>query len=274
MNSEKQKGNRGAKKMLTSERRERIAKYVQENGAAGVQELTKLFSASEATIRRDLAALAAAGKLNKVHGGALLPAQEYLNREDVVLVKMQNQYEEKLRIASYAASLVRDDDYVFLDAGSTTLLMTRFLSGKKAVFLTNGIAQAGELAKVGCRAMILGGDLKETTEAVIGSVAAAHLQKYNFSKAFIGTNGISLRQGFTTTNTGEAVIKAIAAEHSFQTFVLADHTKFGRVSAVGFAPLASAAVLCDYCPDEEIKKKTEVREVDGHDLHDDAESRA
>lgn len=253
--------------MLTFDRRSKILEYIAENGSAAVTELSKLLSASESTIRRDLADLANAGKLDKVHGGAKLKNQEFINREDSINVKVQKNFHEKMLVAKYAASLINDRDYVFIDAGSTTFLMSRFISGSKATFITNGIAQANELAKNGCKVMVLGGELKETTEAIVGATAAQNLQKYNFSKAFIGANGITLKQGITTTDTSEAVIKAVAVERSFASFVLADSSKFGKVSAVSAVPLGSACIICDRCTDEEIKKKTVVKEVKPSDLH-------
>ena len=247
--------------MLTQDRRNKILEYIADKGSASVTELTELLGASEATVRRDLLALANLGKLKKVHGGAILPQHEFLNREDNISAKVQKNFEEKKAIAQYAASLIRDDDYVFLDAGSTTFLMAECIYNTKATFITNGIAHAQALAKKGCTVMILGGELKEKTEAIIGIVAAQNLQKYNFSKAFIGANGITLKQGYMTTDTDEAMIKAIATEHAFVSYVLADSSKFGKVSAVSFKPIDASAIICDKCPDEEIKKKAVVKEV-------------
>ena len=72
---------------------------------------------------------------------------------------------------------------------------------------------------------------------------------------------VTLKQGITTTDTSEAIIKAVAIEHSFSSFVLADSSKFGKVSAVTAAPVDSACIICDKCPDESIKSKTIVKEV-------------
>ena len=248
--------------MLTQERRQRILEELEARGSVTVSELCRLFDASESTVRRDLAALSQMGRLNKVHGGAMLREQEFFNREGNITEKVKTRFDEKSKIAEYAASLITDEDYVFLDAGSTTYLMTKYISDTKATFVTNGIAHAQELAAKGCRVMVLGGDLKSTTEAIIGIVAAGNLQKYNFSKAFIGANGVAEKQGYTTPDTEEAMIKAIAIERSFVSYVLADSSKFGKVSAVSFAPLDDSAIICDRCPGEEIKQKTVVKEVD------------
>ncbi|MFR5876841.1 MAG: DeoR/GlpR transcriptional regulator, partial [Eubacterium sp.] len=74
-------------------------------------------------------------------------------------------------------------------------------------------------------------------------------------------NGISEKQGFTTPDTDEAMLKAVAIERSFVSYVIADSSKFGKVSAVTFAPLDAACIVCDKCPDDAVKKKSVVKEV-------------
>lgn len=247
--------------MLTQDRRQKILEYIMKNGAAGVIELSQMFDTSESTIRRDLVALSNLGKLNKVHGGATVISQEFLKIEDNNEQKFAKNINEKELIAKYAAQQVNDDDFVFIDAGTTTYLMTNYLEGSKATFVTNGISHGRRLAQLGCKVHIIGGEIKETTDAIIGLVAATNLQKYNFSKAFIGVNGISEKQGFTTPDTEEAMLKAVAIEKSFVSYVLADNTKFNKVSAVTFAPIDACGIICDKCDDENIKSKSVIKEV-------------
>lgn len=249
------------KTMLTQERRTKILDLLEEKGSVTVTQLSECFDASESTIRRDLVALSQLGRLKKVHGGAMITSQEFLRNEEVMEEKSLKFVDEKTQIAMYAAQQINDDDFVFIDAGSTTYLMTKHIKDTKATFVTNGIAHAKELSKNGCKVFVLGGELKETTEAIIGLVAASNLQKYNFSKAFIGVNGITEKQGFTTPDTEEAMLKAVAIERSFVPYVLADSSKFGKVSAVSFGGLDCACVICDKCSDESVKKKCVVKEV-------------
>lgn len=247
--------------MLSQERRKLILDYINKNGSAGVNELSEMFETSESTVRRDLVELSKLGKLNKVHGGATMLSQEFLKREDNVEQKFSKNINEKTVIAQYAASQISDDDFVFIDAGTTTYLMIDYLKGSKATFVTNGIAHAKRLAENGCKAFVIGGEVKSTTDAIIGLVAASNLQKYNFSKAFIGANGVSEKQGFTTPDTDEAMLKAVAIERSFVSYALVDHTKFGKVSAVTFASVDSACIVCDRCEDDNIKTKAVIKEV-------------
>ena len=240
--------------MLTQDRHGKILELISNKGSVTVSELCDVFGASESTIRRDLAALTAIGKINKVRGGAMLLSQEFLNREETINKKVNANYAAKSKIAAYASSLIRDDDYVFIDAGSTTFLLACAITNTKARYITNGIAHAQELAAKGCRVTVLGGELKRSTEAITGVVAATNLQQYNFSKAFIGINGITEKQGFTTTD--------VAMERSFVSYVLTDASKFGKVSAVTVAPIDSSCIICDRCTDPEIQSKTVIKEVD------------
>lgn len=247
--------------MLTQKRRETILKMLNEQGVVTVTQLAQEFDTSESTIRRDLVELSNLGKLNRVHGGATMLSQEFTKTEENIQVKSLKNVDEKVKVAQYAANQIKDDDFVFIDAGSTTYLMTTFISNTKATFVTNGISHAKELSRKGCKVFVLGGELKDTTEAIVGIVATANLQKYNFSKAFIGTNGISEKQGFTTPDTDEAILKAVAIEKSFVAYVLADSTKFNKVSAVSFGSIDSACILCNSCNDEGIKSRAVVKEV-------------
>lgn len=247
--------------MLTQERRSKILEQLEKQGTVSVAQLTELFDSSESTIRRDLVALSNLGKLNKIHGGATVLSQEYLKIEDDIEAKSLKNVEQKLAIAKYAASQIMDDDFIFIDAGSTTYLMISFIEGTKAKFVTNGIAHAKALVKKGCSVIVIGGELKGTTEAIIGLVAASNLQKYNFSKAFIGTNGASEKQGLTTPDTEEAMLKAVAIERSFVSYVLCDSSKFNKVTAVSFAPIDAGCIICDKCDEKGIKEKAVVKEV-------------
>lgn len=247
--------------MITQKRREEILNFLSEKGSASVTELTEKLDCSESTIRRDLIALAKMGKLNKVHGGALLSDTEFIKQEDSIDTKLSKNTESKRRIAEYAASQIRDNDFIYLDAGSSTLMMVDYITAKNITVITNGIAHAKELVKKGIKVIILGGELKSSTEAIVGLTAAKNIHYYNFSKAFLGTNGITLKQGFSTPDPDEAFLKAAAIDRAFVSYILADSSKFGKVSTVSFAQLESSAIITDKLNDKEFNDKTVVKEV-------------
>lgn len=248
--------------MLAEERIRKILTLLEEKKAVSVADLCQETGASEATIRRDLNELDRQGKLSKVHGGAVLPKDEFQSQEPDILTKSQLNVEQKQRIARYAAAQVNDDDFVFIDAGTTTLLMAEYLANSKATFVTTGIECARRLVEKGLRVYVPGGLLKPGTQALVGAAARESIGRYNFTKSFIGTNGIAVRQGYTTPDMEEASIKSLAVERSYLSYVLADSSKFGKVAAVTICPLRDACILTDRMPDEIYLSQTIIKEVD------------
>ena len=247
--------------MLTEERFQRILSLLEQRGSVTVTELMEALDASESTIRRDLNALDAWGSLVKVHGGALAKESGYATRDDEVDLRKQLHRKEKMRIARQAAELIKDGDFIYLDAGTTTECMIEFIENREAVYVTNAVTHAKLLAEKGCRVYLLGGEFKGTTEAIVGEEAVASIEKYNFTKGFFGTNGVTEKQGFTTPEIKEAMVKRKALEQTKERFVLADASKFNAISAVSFGEFSNAVILTDGGVPDAYKKKPNVREV-------------
>ena len=247
--------------MLTEERYQLILQLLNERNAVTVSELSEYLKISESTIRRDLNSLAEMGKLNKVFGGATALTQSSGIFETGVANRAQTMSEEKTSIARYAATLINDDDLVFIDAGTTTSRLIDFMSNNKATYVTNGIIHGQKLIQKGLSTYMIGGKIKPLTEAVVGAVGIKSIEGFNFTKAFMGVNGIDLTAGFTTPDIDEARLKEVAVRNSYMTFVLADHTKFRKVCAVTFAPLSVGCIITDECPDSKYSEKTIVKEV-------------
>ncbi len=258
--------------MLAEQRFAAILDILSRNQAVTVSELCRAVGASESTIRRDLAVLDKQGRLNKVHGGATAAEGEFLRVERDMTTKAGMNVEEKDRIARYAAQQISDDDFVFIDAGTTTQRMADYLAASRATFVTNGIGVARRMVEKGLKAYVLGGLLKPGTEAIVGAAALREISGYNFTKAFLGANGISLRQGYTTPDNEEAVIKAKAADQAYMTYVLADHSKFGIVTAVTVCPLEKACIITDREPEAAYGQQTHIKAVETTEERDSSES--
>ena len=145
---------------------------------------------------------------------------------------------------------IQPEDFIYLDAGTTTASMLSYLTEKSATFVTNAVAHAKTLAAAGFRVYLIGGELKGSTEAVVGNQALMTLQNYHFTKGFFGTNGISKQSGLTTPDMNEAMVKKTAMGQCREVFVLADHSKFGNISSVTFGSFQNGTILTDTCPEE------------------------
>ncbi len=229
--------------MLTEERFAKILSILESMGSVTVQQLMTELEASESTIRRDLNTLDAEGKLTKVHGGAILKNGMYSTRDDEVLTRKEKNKEAKRKIAKYAAALIKPGDFVYLDAGTTTELMIDYMEYQQVTFVTNAISHAKKLAERGFTVYLLGGEFKAITEAIVGEEAVTTLEKYNFTKGFWGTNGVSVQKGFTTPELKEAMVKKKSMENCPECYILADESKWNQISSITFAAFEEATVI-------------------------------
>ena len=244
--------------MLTETRQEEILRLLTLKGSVTVQELKEYFDASESTIRRDLNTLDEKGALVKVFGGAMLAESNLATKDEQVSQRKGLYQDEKQQIGEYAASLIEPHDFVYLDAGTTTACMIPYITEKTATFVTNAVSHALELAGKGFHVIILGGELKAATEAIVGNEACMSLQKFNFTKCFMGANGASPAVVFTTPEINEAKIKECAMTHSLKSYVLCDSTKFHQVNPIRFGTFESAQIITEKLPDVVLKRYTNI----------------
>lgn len=234
--------------MLAEKRYELILELLEKKKSITVAEVTELLNTSESTVRRDFTALHKAGKLVKVFGGAIRTDSPVSSKEPTVAQKVEVNKEQKQLIGRYAASLIEADDFVYLDAGTTTGCMIPFIKEHSATFVTNAVSHARLLAEAGFRVLLPGGELKSATEAVVGNQAILTLQGYHFTKGFFGTNGISKKAGYTTPDANEALVKQVALAQTQKPYVVSDFSKFGNISSVTFASFYAASILTEQEP--------------------------
>lgn len=234
--------------MLTEKRHEIILEMLQDKRSVTVAEIKDRLGASESTIRRDLNFLDKEKKLEKVFGGAVALDMVPSVMELSVSQKLRVNEKEKRYIAHYAASLVPSDGLVYLDAGTTTGYMLEYPMEKGVTFVTNAVEHARRLAVEGYRVLLVGGELRGTTEAVVGAQAVLAIQEYHFTIGFFGTNGISRRYGCSTPDSSEAMVKKTALSQCSRAFVLADASKFDEVSAVSFAGYHDVQIISERIP--------------------------
>ena len=123
--------------------------------------------------------------------------------------------------------------------------MLDYLDDTKATFVTNAVAHAQRLARMGKKVILVGGELKASTEAVVGNQAMRTLMEYHFTKGFFGANGISRKAGCTTPDSNEAMIKRIAVGQCRDAYILCDSSKFDSVSSITFAGFQDVQYITD-----------------------------
>ncbi|HFI0385579.1 TPA: DeoR/GlpR family DNA-binding transcription regulator [Streptococcus suis] len=226
--------------ILKSERKQIILELIQAQQFVRLEELVDILATSESTVRRDLDELENEGKLRRVHGGAEAPAN--LQLEESILEKSVKNVQEKRMIAERAAQLIMDGDVIFVDAGTTTGVLIDYLQQDNLTVVTNSIHHAVKLVERKIKTIIIGGYVKESTDASIGAVAVDQVRQLNFDKAFLGMNGVD-QDYLTTPDIEEATMKRTVLENAKKSFVLVDTSKIGQFSFVKVAKVEQATLI-------------------------------
>lgn len=164
---------------------------------------------------------------------------------------------------------MKNGDCIYIDAGTTTYEMIKFINAKEVMVVTNGLKHIDALVEKGLNAYILCGKVRAITKAIIGIDTLKNLERFRFDKAFMGINGIHDKYGFTTPNFEEAIIKETAINFSKQAYVLADESKFGEVSLCKVSEIEKAEVITnsEFENIEKYRKITIVKVVNEDDLY-------
>lgn len=219
--------------MFAEERRSKILEILEQQKRIEVNDLVETLKVSESTIRRDLQDLEQSGFLKRTHGGAV--KVDSASFEPTMDEKELDHLEEKKEIGRIAAALIKDNDTILLDSGTTTLQIAKELKAKNILVLTNSILIALELTKnKDVKVILVGGELRSETLAIVGSAADDFIQGLRVDKAFLGANGITLKDGCTTPNLMEANTKKRMIQAAKEVYIVADESKFGKVSFAQF----------------------------------------
>ena len=214
--------------MTISERHEIILNKLKEKGRVFVQDLSQDLSVSEVTIRKDLRLLEDKNLLFRTHGGANLSNPYTSDRP--VSEKAKVQAKEKEAIAKEAVKLIGENDSIILASGTTVSALAREINSKNRLnIITSSLDVSLTLSdQENIDITQLGGQLRPTSNSVVGPYAEHFLTNITCGILFLGVDGIDLEYGLTTTNLMEASLNKKFIDISQYTVVLADHTKFGK----------------------------------------------
>lgn len=221
--------------MIKAERQERILSELARRGAVSVEELASALGVSEATVRRDLGALAEAGLLRRTYGGAALADQ---GDELPYQYKVTAFLPEKRRIGAAAAAMIQRGQVVGCTGGTTVTQVIRALKGKAVTIVTNAVNVAAELASAPeAEVVVTGGALRSRSYELVGPIAQRTIQDFYLDVALIGVDGLSLEHGLTTYSHAEAYVNRSFIERARETWVVADHSKLGKVTPAVIASI-------------------------------------
>jgi DeoR/GlpR family transcriptional regulator of sugar metabolism len=221
--------------MLGPERHRQILRLLAERGRLTSAEVRSRLGVSSATARRDFGAIAGAGLAMRARG-ALLP-HDFSLVEPPYTRKSERAVNAKARLGRAAAALLPEVGTVFVDAGTTCLEVGRALLERPALrIFTNSVPllalAGGALATLSS----IGGEVRPVSLALTGALAQSWLENLRFDAVVVGASGLDASAGASTTEVAEAAVKAEALRRSRRRVLVAHAEKWGRPSAVRFAP--------------------------------------
>jgi DeoR family glycerol-3-phosphate regulon repressor len=218
------------------ERQRQIADWIRLQGEVSVEGLASRFDVSAETIRRDLAQLVEAGRVQKVHGGARRPR---LLVEGSFSERLGSEGPAKTRIGRKFADTLEPGETLFIDTGSTTLAAAEYLAAvPRLTVITNSCRLAERLAQAGSDAAIylLGGRYHGDNAETAGPGTIEQITAFQADRAVITVAAIMPEIGVMDASFDEAQIARAMIAHARSLTVLADHTKFGRRAAFCICP--------------------------------------
>lgn len=244
----------------TQQRRQRILSEVFEKRHVTAKDLAADMAVSEATVRRDLKALADGGQLEVVYGGATLRRPSDFSFRS----KGMRNIEAKRTVGRLAAELVGDDEQIFLDSGTTCFQMAAFLKRRRGLsIIVNSARLALELEAPGLSVILLGGHYRPDRMDTVGPLSTSTLEQLHGYVAFIGSDGLKMDFGLQAADIESANLYRLAVQNAKQTVLLVDHSKFFAPSLfkiVDWDPISR--VVTDTAPPPEWQEFFGKREIE------------
>ncbi len=228
--------------MSTIDRRVKILDMINSEGQVAVGELSRIFNVSEVTIRNDLSHLEKKGLLIKTRGGGLKSQRVGIDQQLNEKAKINSR--EKLAIGKKAAELIKDNDTIIIDSGTTTVEIAKNINGiSNLTVITNALNIASQLIQDEIKVILLGGILRSSSLSLIGPLGENNIKNFYCDKCFLGVDGIDSQSGIFTPNFEEANLNRLMIEGSKEVIIVTDSSKFKRKSFAHIAPISKVNII-------------------------------
>lgn len=246
---------------MLEKRLEEIYKTIENNQNIRVSQLAKKFQVTPKTIRLDLTRLEESGLIKRVHGGATIVGSN--KRIHNMLIKKNQNVNEKKRIALKAYEYIKEGDTIYLDSGSTIFELAKLID-KHVTVITNDPYIAWELTEnENVVLYVIGGRLKRvgqhtTTHSNIycGSEAIKMIKSFSIQKMFVSSSAFNYEQGLMVFSAEDAEVKRAVLSSSRQVYGLIDYSKFNKSALCSFlaADELNELITDSRITEEELKK--------------------
>jgi len=236
-------------------RQSEILQIIRSEGQVTVDELVARFSVAAQTIRRDLTELDEAGKVRRVHGGAMLPSSianiGYKERRSLHSL-------EKQAIAALCARDIPEGSSVFLNIGtSTEAVAHELLHHRDLMVVTNNLNVANILAaNPDCAVIVAGGQLRRSDGGLVGTLTRRAISQFKVDLAVIGCSALDADGDLLDFDIQEVSVSQTIIHQSRKVFLVADQSKFARTAPARIASLAEIDTLyTDHAVEETLARR-------------------
>ena len=228
--------------MIPIERRQAILKSLQQEGIARINTLAEILNVSHMTVRRDLQKLEEEGLVVQVSGG--VQAAKRLHIEPSHQVKENMMSEEKKRIGKKASAIIPKNSCIYLDAGTTSLALARFIADRNDLtVVSNDLAVMDYLALNSKSTLIMTGGIVRTENlSTVGHLTSKMILNLSFDIAFMSASSWDLR-GITTPDPDKVPVKEAAVQSANKAVLICDSSKYAQYATYLAVPLDKIDML-------------------------------
>lgn len=228
--------------LALSLRQTEILDIARAEGRVIVEDLAERFSVTVQTIRRDLTELADAGKLDRVHGGAVIPSG--VSNIGYELRRTLNP-DAKAAIGRTCARAIPDNSSMFLNIGTTTEAVAReLLNHKNITVVTNNINVANILvANDSCDVIVAGGVLRRSDGGLVGDLTNQAIEAFKVDFAVIGTSALDEDGDLLDYDAQEVRVSRAIQKQARKVFLVTDASKLARSAPVRIGSLAEVDAI-------------------------------
>jgi len=247
--------------MTAEERKHRLESYLQQVEFASLEDLAKHVGASVSTVRRDLTALETGGTLKRTHGGARIVTPK--TDEFAFAARDAHQLEEKEAIGRACAELIKPNQSVIIDAGTTVYHVAKYLEEKAPQIVTNSLPVANHFSGAGRVELVLsGGVIYPRLGVLVGPLAVEAFSKIHADVAIMSAGGITL-EGLTNSHSLLIDIQLAMMRAAAKVIMCLDHTKFGRRSVSPLCDLSKVhTIVTDNEAPQDLIKEFRIRGIE------------
>ncbi len=249
--------------MLTKERKAHLLDLLAREGKIEAKAVAHALGLSDDTIRRDLRELATAGKLQRVHGGALPKARAEADLPARATIAGRS----KQQVGKMAASLIKPGQVVIIDGGTTALQLIQHLPPDQPItVVTHSPIVAVALEHYPAITIVMIGGVLYRHSMVNTGAASIEAMSHIFADTyFMGVTGVDVQAGLTTGDLEEAYVKKALSKRAADTIVMASSEKLSVASPYVIMPLSNASgIVMDSSAPEAFRKKMRSAGVETH----------